>query len=160
MSDTANPNLIPFRPGPDHRRGTAGRPHPLNDPEFAKLVAQAFVDGNNRRVIADMFGVKDLDTITKWRRDPRVKVYANKLMEDRVLEVTRKVDAKIANILANQDLSVKDLLAIRKEFLGGALRMQTESADDLTIGEGQEWLENAPNAVEKLEALFAQNDPK
>lgn len=148
----------PVRPGPAHRIGSSGRPSALNDPEFAKAVAQAFVDGNSRRTMCTMFGLKDPDTITTWRRDPRVKVHAFRLMEDRVLEVTRKVDAKIANILQNEDLSVKDLLAIRKEFLGGALRVQTENADDSTIGEAQDWLENSPDAVEKLNALFAKQE--
>ena len=155
-----NENLVPFRPGPDHRRGTRGRPNPLNDPDFAKMVAQAFVDGNSRQQMADLFGVKDLETITRWRRDPRVKGHALKLVEDRVLEVTRKVDAKIANILSNKDdLTVAELLAIRKEFLGGALRMQTEKADDEVIGETQDWIENNPEKLDELKGILNAATP-
>jgi len=145
----------PLRPGPDHRRNTRGRPNPLNDPEFAKLVAQAFIDGNSRRQMCEMFGVEDPDTITRWRRDPRVKGYAMKLIEDRVLQVTRKVDGVIAERLEHaNEMTIGELLAIRKEFLGGALRAQTENADDHTINEAQEWMEKNPQAAEQLEALL------
>jgi uncharacterized protein (DUF1778 family) len=51
-------------------------------------------------------------------------------------------------------LSIKELLDIRKEFLGGALRAQTEKADDEVIGQAQTLLEENPDAVKKfLEAL-------
>jgi hypothetical protein len=50
-----------------------------------------------------MFGVKDRDTITRWRRDPRVKAIALKIIEDRVLQVTRKVDGVIAERLENAE---------------------------------------------------------
>lgn len=147
--------ITALKPGPAHRTGTRGRPSPLSDPEYAKLVAQAFVDGQSRQQIADTFGVKDLDTITRWRRDPRIKGYAMKLIEDRVLEVTRKIDSKIANILhTKDDLTVQELISIRKEYLGGALRMQTERTDDATIGEAQDWLENNPDKFDELDALL------
>lgn len=130
------------------------RPNPLRDPEFAKAVAQAFVDGNSRQQMCELFGVKEPDTITRWRRDPRVKGYALKLIEDRVLQVTRKVDGKIAYMLERNDLTVMELLAIRKEFLGGALRAQTEKADEATVNEAQDWLERNPDAADQLEHLL------
>lgn len=131
------------------------RPNPLADPDFAKQVAQAFVDGNSRQDMCDMFGVKDPDTITRWRRDPRVKSYALKLIEDRVLQVTRKVDGVIAERLERaSELTITELLAIRKEFLGGALRAQTEKADENTVNEAYEWLERNPEAADALEALL------
>jgi transposase-like protein len=136
------------------------RPNPLADPEFAKAVAQAFVDGNSRKQMCEMFGVKDQDTITRWRRDPRVKGYALKLIEDRVLQVTRKVDGIIAQRLEEaQELTVQELLAIRKEFLGGALRAQTEQADEVTVNEAQQWLEENPEGAEALERLLSGADP-
>jgi hypothetical protein len=138
-----------------HRKGGAGRPNPLNDPEFAKQVAQAFVDGNSRKTMCEMFGVSDEGTITRWRRDPRVKSYALKLLEDRVLQVTRKVDGVIAARLENaSDMTITELLAIRKEFLGGALRAQTEKADDETVNEAYDWLERNPEAADALETLL------
>lgn len=144
-----------FKPGPDHRRGLSGRPNPLADPEFARAVAEAFASGQSRSQMCELFGVKDKDTITRWRRDPRVKAYALKIIEDRVLMVTRKVDGVIAERLQHtSDMTIAELLAIRKEFLGGALRAQTERADESTIAEAQNWLEKNPEAADQLETLL------
>ena len=146
----------PFRPGPDARRGRGGRPNPLADPEFAKKVGEAFAAGLSRRDMADMFEVKDLDTITRWRRDPRVKAVALKVIEDRVLQVTRKVDGVIAERLEHaNEMTIRELLDIRREFLGGALRAQTEKADDETIAEAQDWLESHPEKAAELEELLS-----
>ena len=125
-------------------------------PEFAKQVAEAFAAGQSRKQMAELFNVKDLDTITRWRRDPRVKMHAFKIIEDRVLQVTRKVDGVIAERLEHaEDLTMTELLALRKEFLGGKLRERTESIDEDTIGEAQEWLENNPDAVEIIDNMFS-----
>jgi hypothetical protein len=131
------------------------RPNPLADPEFAKLVAAAFAAGESRQSMCEMFGVKDPDTITRWRRDPRVKGHALKIIEDRILQVTRKVDGVIASRLEDADnMTITELLAIRKEFLGGALRAQTERADEETVAEAQSWLENNPEAADQLTELL------
>lgn len=135
------------------------RPNPLSDPDFAKQVAEAFVAGTSRRAMAEMFGVKDPDTITRWRRDPRVKVIAAKLTEDRVLQVTRKVDGVIAEKLEHAaEMTVMELLAIRKEFLGGGLRAKMENVDEGTIGEAQDLIEKNPNFMEQLETMFSKSD--
>lgn len=135
------------------------RPNPLADPDFAQQVAEAFASGASREDMCQMFGVKDRDTITRWRRDPRVKSRALKLIEDRVLQVTRKVDGVIAARLENAEkMTVTELLAIRKEFLGGALRAQTEKADEMTVAEAQDWLEAHPEAADQLEALLTTGE--
>lgn len=153
-------NLNTFKPGPDARRGAGGRPNPLNDPEFVKQVAEAFAAGLSRRQMLELFDYKDPDTITRWRRDPRVKAQAFKLIEDRVLQVTRKVDAVLANRLEQADaMTIKELLAIRKEFLGGALRARTESIDENTIGEMQEFVEKNPEGMALLEQMFSGTLP-
>lgn len=134
----------------------AGRPNPLANPQFAKRVAEAFVDGCSRKQMCEMFGVKDKDTITRWRRDPRVKALAMKLIEDRVLQVTRRVDAVIAERLEHAaELTTKELLEIRKEFLGGALRAQTEKADPETVNEAMTWLDENPEAADELADILA-----
>jgi hypothetical protein len=132
------------------------RPNPLADPEYARQVAEAFASGASRADMCDLFGVKDPDTITRWRRDPRVKAYALKIIEDRVLQVTRKVDGVIAARLEQaEDMTVQELIMIRKEFLGGALRAQTEKADEATISEMQEFLESNPDAMEHIDELLS-----
>jgi len=140
--------------------GDMARPSMLQDPERCKQIAEAFVAGQTRAEMCKMFGVKNLDTITRWRRDPRVKGFALKLIEDRVLQVTRKVDAVISERLEHaEDMTTKELIEIRKEFLGGALRMQHEKADDETMHDAMTWLDENPGAAEELEKLLTGERP-
>lgn len=143
-----------FQAGPVHRRGKGGRPNPLDDPEFCKKVAEMFAAGCNRKEMGEVFD-RTPETITAWRRDPRVKSYALKLIEDRVLQITRKVDGVIASRLEKaNEMTVAELIAIRKEFLGGALRMQTEQIDDATVGEAAEWVDRNPDLAAQLAHMF------
>ncbi len=133
-----------------------GRPHHLDDPEFAQQVAELFVAGCSRTEMCDALGVQDPKTITKWRRDPRVTTIAKKLISDRVLEITRKTDAEIATRLMNaSELTVKEILDIRKEFLGGALREQTQEVDEHTINEAMSLFESNPEVAQQLRDLLA-----
>ena len=129
------------------------RPSRLSDPHFAQQVAEALAEGMTRQQVADLFDVKDLATITAWRKDPRVKGILTTLINDRVREVTRKVDAKLAAILERNDLTVQELIMIRKEFLGGALRAEAEKADDVTINEAMAAAES-PEFQAELAELF------
>jgi hypothetical protein len=131
------------------------RPSFLADPDNVRQVAEAFAAGCSRQQMADMFGVSDLATITRWRRDPRVKAMALKIIEDRVLQVTRKVDGVIAQRLEQaEEMSVKELIMIRREFLGGALRAQTEKADDDAVVQLMEAMESNPQFEQQLETLL------
>lgn len=131
------------------------RPSKLADPEFAQLVAEAFASGASRKDIAEQFGVRCLETISIWRRDPRVKVPLTKIMEDRVLQITRKIDASIEARLGDVDkMTVKELLDIRKEYLGGTLRSRTENIDDDVIGEAMEALEDNPAIMDEIDQLL------
>lgn len=141
---------------PQHRPGAVSK---IADPEVAELVAQMFANGSSRQEIADEFDIKDLKTISRWRRDPRVKNRVLKLIEDRVLEVTRKTDSVIAQRLQNaEDLTIKELLDIRREFLGGQLRAQTERADEGAITDAVEALEENPDLMEELEELLKRKE--
>lgn len=133
----------------------AGRPSRLSDPEFAQEVAEALAEGLSRAEMCSLFGVKDPATITRWKKDPRVKGVLNRLINDRVQEVTRKVDAKIAAILARDDLTVQELIMIRKEYLGGSLRAATEKADDDTVAEAVRAAED-PEFMKDLADLFGR----
>lgn len=136
--------------------GHVGRPTLLNNPEMVQKIAEAFVDGCSRATMCEMFDVKDPETITRWRRDARVKAHAFRLLEDRVLQVTRKVDGVIAARLENaENMTTKELLEIRKEFLGGKLREQTEKADDGTIHEAMDWLSENPEEAAELDRILA-----
>lgn len=128
----------------------------LADPDFAQNVAELFAAGLSRAQMCEELGVRDRATITRWRRDPRVRARALKIIEDRVLQVTRRVDSSIARRLQDADkLTVRELLDIRREFLGGALRAQTERADDATINETMAALESNPDLMAGIERLLA-----
>jgi hypothetical protein len=118
-----------------------------------------FVAGLSRNQMCEELGISDPYTITRWRRDPRVKAHAQKLIEDRILQITRKVDSTIEARLENAaNMTIKELLDIRKEFLGGALRQQTEKADAETTREAIEAIEQNPGLVEELEKLFNKGE--
>lgn len=132
------------------------RPNPLEDAEFAQQFAEAVAEGVSRSDLMLMFSIRSKDTITRWKKDPRVKVRVRKIIDDRILEITRRTDSQIAARLQKADrLSVRDILAIRKEFLGGALRLRTENIDDEVIGEAVDALENNPQFAEQLATLLA-----
>lgn len=140
---------------------SAGRPSALADPEFAQEVAAAFAEGLSRAEMCGLFNVKDPATITRWRKDPRVKGILKTLLSDRVAEVTRKIDAKIAAILGdpNHEWTVQELVMLRKEMLGGAMRAETEKADDLTVNEAMAAMDD-PKFREDLAAIFERSGSK
>lgn len=137
-------------------RGQGGRPSRLKDPGFLKRVAHCFYAGMSRSAMCAELDVKDPDTITRWRRDPRVKAIVSKLNEDRALQISRKVDSRIEAILgdSDRDLAVKDLILIRKEF-GGVGVGRREVADDDTIVEAMDKLAENPNFAEDLRKLLS-----
>lgn len=132
----------------------AGRRSKLDDPEVQELVGRAFNDGQTRAQMAATFGVAP-STISVWKRDPRVNAVIKRLQEERIFEITRKVDGRIHSLLQQEDLSLKDLLAIRKEFVGGAMRQSMEKADEETVAQAVEALEDNPNLAADLEKLLS-----
>ena len=143
-----------FKGAIGNRGAGRGRPHFLREEGNAQAVATAFVAGMTRPEMAELFNVSE-DTITRWRRDPRIKPHVFKLIEDRVLTVTRKTDSEIEKRLGSPDqLTIKELLEIRKEFLAGTLRQKMEAIDDETMSEAMELLEKAPELAEQLVSLM------
>lgn len=138
----------------------AGRPHALADPEFAHDVAAAFADGLTREEMCDLFGVRDPKTITRWRRDPRVQTIQRKIIQDRVLTITSKTDSELLRRLQNPEkLSTKELIEIRKEFLGGQLRDQTTEIDEATVAEAMSLFEDDPEGAEQLRDILRRSAP-
>jgi hypothetical protein len=137
------------------QKRSRGRPSRLQDPEFLKLTAECFAAGMSRQAMMEELGVKDRDTITRWRRDPRVKELVKKLIEDRVIQISRRVDSVIEGRLTHADkLSTEELIKIRKEY-GGAVTARTEKADDALDGAWAALQEN-PDFVEELEQLMSR----
>lgn len=132
----------------------AGRPSRLSDPAFLKRVAACFYAGLSRESMCVELEVKDPDTITRWRRDPRVKAIVGKLNEDRALQISRRVDATIAGRLSKpENLKIEDLIRIRKEY-GGAAVGRKEIADDDTVADAMEKLAEDPGLADKLRELL------
>lgn len=130
-----------------------GRRSALRDPTFLRRVAECFYSGMSRTEMCDELGVKDKDTITRWRRDERVKAIVQKLNSDRAIQVSSKVDASIQGRLANPDnLSVDELIRIRKEYGGPAVK-RTE-ADDAVLEEAMSALEDNPDLADEFEELL------
>lgn len=132
-----------------------GRPGFLDDPENVESVAIAYIDGRTRKQIASAFGVNER-TVTAWRGDPRVKARAAQLARDRILQVVRKTDSQIEDRLKNAgEMSVRELLDIRKEFITGP-GFQDEAAgiSPETITEVTEAMEADPDFAAALTALL------
>lgn len=161
MADANPGNLVPFTDPRPRGKGTCLSPI-LDDPDMLALFAQSVADGQSIKQLAELFHISER-TVSTYKRDPRVKAVALKLIEDRVLRVTRKVDSEIEKRLADADeMDTVTLLKVRKEFLGGALRLQTTGgkADSKTINEAMDEIESNPEFASELDALLARHNDK
>lgn len=134
----------------------------LDNPVTLQEISQAFADGMTRQEMADQFEVSKI-TITAWRKDPRVKKIVAKLVEERILRVSSKIDSVIdARLKDASKMDTQTLLKIRKEYLGGAFRAMAEGAkpDDDTLNEAMDALDNNPELAEKLMAALKSNESK
>lgn len=139
---------------PNLKPNAKGRPSRLNDPGFLQLVAECFAAGMSRQAMCDELDVGDKDTITRWRRDPRVKAKVQKLIEDRAIQISRKIDSVIEGKLSMAaDMSIDELIKIRKEY-GGSRVSSKELADDATVDQAVDALEQDPELADKLAALL------
>jgi transposase len=163
-------NLTPhqFKPGEDARRGRRGQPSPLNDPEIVDLFAKGVTDGLTTEQLANEFAVTDR-TIRNWKNDPRVKAAAYKYINERIVRITAKTDAKLDALLRSErfnDLPLEEqvalLLKVRKEYLGGVLRLQAEGGkpDAETINEAMNELEDNPEFATELRELLERQPEK
>lgn len=159
-------NLKPFTGGPDPRHQPGrGRPSPLNDPEWVELFARALAEGLTNDQISDEFDISTT-SVKKYKRDPRVKAAALKSVEDRILRVTRRTDTKIDLLVSGPKfdaLDVQDqimlLLKVRKEYLGGVLRLQAESGkvDSGTVNEAMDAMESDPAWAAEMRKLLERS---
>lgn len=156
-------NLVPSFPSIERPRGKGTRSSPiLDDPDKIVLFAQSVADGQSIKQLAELFHISER-TVSTYKRDPRVKAIALKLTEDRVFRITRKVDSEIETRLADADeMDTDTLLKVRKEFLGGVLRLQTTGgkADAKTINEAMDEIENNPEFAAELESLLERHSAK
>jgi len=134
----------------------------LKDPDFAREVAEAYVLGMTRAEMAIRFDCHP-DTITVWKRDLRVRTIAKQLHEDRIMEMTRKVDAEMQGRLNSQKIQAMDdetLLKFRKELLGDKRTIELSGAVDTGAAKGDLWksLDSDPELAIKLAALLSGDE--
>jgi transposase len=134
----------------------------LANPEFAREVAEAYVLGMTRNEMAARFDVHP-DTITVWKRDIRVKSVAKSLHEERIMEMTRKVDAEMQARLNSQKIKEMDdetLIKFRKELLGDKKTIELSGAIDTGSAKNALWnsLDDDPALAAKLIGLMSGDD--
>lgn len=128
----------------------------LNDPDFAKMVAELYVSGVHRDEMAEELGCHR-DTISVWIKDPRVQAHAKLIAIERVTRITRRIDSAIEARLAHVDnMDTELLLKVRKEYLERALKVG--AGDDLDTAkitnELSEAIDQNPSLAEKLSELL------
>lgn len=132
-----------------------GRVSKLANPEFAKAVAEAYMNGSSRAEMAEMFGAHK-DTITDWTRDPRVQAHAATLGQERVNRITRRIDSEIESRLLDADeMDTELLLKIRKEFMERTGKVgQTNTNEAGTMSDMIDVLEANPDLAAQLKGSF------
>lgn len=149
----------PIVGGDRHYHG--GRKSALADEEFLDLFCKAYVTNITNLELAELFNVNE-KTIRQWKKDPRVIAISKKMVEDRVLGIVRKIDSTIAARLAHPEkLETDILIKLRKEYLGGAFRAETEGGKDDpdTINAAAAALEDNPELMAELQELLAGAEP-
>ncbi len=138
-----------------------GRPSRLDNPDFAKAVAEAYVSGMNFTDIGEMFGVT-ANTISIWCKNPVVVAHASRIAQERVLRIVRKTDAAIEKRLESVDdetkISTDLLLKIRRELdrsihLDAASHAQNSEPDAMSSIVGK--LEENPELARQLQEWVA-----
>jgi transposase len=134
----------------------------LENSDFAREVAEAYVSGMSRSEMAARFDAHP-DTITAWKRDMRVRTIAKQLHEDRIMEMTRKVDAEMQARLNSHKIKEMDdetLIKFRKELLGDKKTIELSGAIDTGAAKGDLWksLDEDPALAAKLVTLLAGED--
>lgn len=134
-----------------------GRISALADSEFAHMVADAYVKGLSREEMAYLFSVSER-TITNWRQDQRVLSIAKKLHEERLMEMTRVIDAEMAGRLKGSRIKQMDdetLLKFRKELVGNVQKVELTGQLNTGSAVGDAWkaLDDDPELAAKVAGL-------
>jgi len=132
----------------------------ISDPVFAKLVAEAYIDGCSRKEMGKMFGVC-ADTVGVWTKDVRVQTHAARMAQERVTRITRKIDTTMEGRLQDcHQMDTEVLLKIRKEYLDRALKIDLGSGKDNpdTVRDAVNLLEENPNFAAGLSQLLKNGD--
>lgn len=131
-----------------------------NEPYLAELIAELYLDGKTNQEIADALGRGvHKDTVTDYRRDPRVRKIIRRLSEEREALITRRVDRVILERLKNaEEIDTETLLKIRKEMMPKRIEVSGEVSHADLVRELWEAADSNPELAATLMALGAGDD--
>lgn len=126
-----------------------------NEPELALLIAELYIDGQTNEQIAKRLGRGvHKDTITDYRRDPRVKREIKRLSGEREQLITRRVDRVIMNRLEKaEEIDTETLLKIRKEMMPKRIEISGEQSTADLVKELWEAADSNPALAAALMGL-------
>jgi transcriptional regulator with XRE-family HTH domain len=131
----------------------------LDDPDQLRLFAECIAAGLSAKEIVELLHIST-KSVARYRKDQRVIAACMKIIEARVVRITRRIDTEIERRLDEEaaDIDTDTLLRIRKEYLGGQLRLQTQGSDPGAdvINDAISQIEESPFAAELQELLERQ----
>lgn len=129
----------------------------LDDPTQLQLFAECIAAGLSAKEIVELLHVST-KSVARYRKDQRVIAAAMKIIEARVVRITRRIDSEIERRLVEEvfDIDTDTLLRIRKEFLSGQLRAQVQVNDPSaeTINDAIAQIEESPQFAAELQELL------
>lgn len=134
----------------------AGRKSQLNDPDFARQIAELYVRGVSREEMAEELGCHR-DTISVWVKDPRVAAHARKIAVDRATRISRRIDSEMEGRLAYiSTWEIDTILKVRKEYLDRPLKVAAGEDVDTAkaTNELAEALDQNPDLAKQLAELL------
>lgn len=133
----------------------------LSDPEFAKEVAAAYLEGMTQVQMGEHFGVHK-DTVRDWIPDPRVQVHISSGTRARENRIKRRIDKEIERRVNESDIEevpLDLLLKIRKEMMGRTRGSDDEAAEGAISGDIWDALDNNPGLADQVaEAMGGGKD--
>jgi transcriptional regulator with XRE-family HTH domain len=129
----------------------------LVDPTQLQLFAECIAAGLSAKEIVEMLHIST-KSVARYRKDQRVIAACMKIIEARVVRITRRIDTEIERRLDEEaaDIDTVTLLKMRREYLSSALRLQTQGNNPSAevINEAAESIESNPGFADELKALL------
>lgn len=131
-----------------------------NQPELAEVIATAYIEGETNEQIAKALpGNVHKNTITSYRRDPRVKKIIEKLTNERISRITRKIDSQLEERLRDaKSMDTETLLKIRKELLPERIQITNGDKGNDLVEELWRRADGNPALAEALMQIGANQD--
>jgi transposase len=122
------------------------------EPHLREIVAESYVNGMTNAQIADAIGYGvHPDTITDYKRHPKVQAIAERLTKERHLQITSKIDASLLKRLDHVDkIDTETLLKIRKEILPERIEVNDTTKRASLVEELMDLADEDPELAQRL----------